>query len=373
MNSGIAITAVTSLILGLIAGFVMYRSSFCMAGMFRDLFLFRSTFMLRILVLFVAVAMLLLESVRQAGLIGIFPYPGFGSPALTTIAGGLIFGVGMSLAGGCVAGTLYKMGSGSVVSTTAFIGLIVGSALYSEVQPFWSAIVVKTRFNTGLETVAKLVGKPQGLVVAITLILLATQILFWQRTGKLVRSSCTSGYLQPWKASVILAVLVTASVVIIGIPLGITTSYAKTGSWLQQIVAPEYVRTHEYFSIVAFDYTNRFLNMSYSGGPGPHADSISLIQFPLITGIVAGGFLASRMVGEFRIYSAVPRRQLVSALAGGVLMGLAARMAPSCNVWHLLGGLPILATQSLFFLAGLVPGAWCGGHLLTGLVLKETR
>jgi hypothetical protein len=113
--------------------------------------------------------------------------------------------------------------------------------------------------------------------------------------------------------------------------------------------------------------------MNYTGGPGPHADSISLIQFPLIAGIIAGGFLASSMVGEFRIYSAVQRRQLISGLAGGVLMGLAARMAPSCNVWHLLGGLPILATQSLFFLAGLVPGACLGGQLLTGLFLKETH
>jgi uncharacterized membrane protein YedE/YeeE len=373
MNLAIAITLVTSLVIGIVAGFVMYRSSFCMAGMFRDLFLFRNTFMLRILVLFVAVAMLLLELVRQAGLIGIFPYPGFGAPALTTIAGGLIFGVGMSLAGGCVAGTLYKMGSGNIVSIAAFFGLIVGSTVYAEIHPFWSSFAAKTRFNTDMETIAKLVGFSQGLVVSGTLILLAVMIFFWQRTGKLVRKSCASGYLQPWKASVILAVLVTVSVVIIGIPLGITTSYAKAGSWLQLIITPEYVRTHEYFRAVSFDYTNHFLGMNYTGGPGPHADSISLIQFPLIAGIIAGGFLASSMVGEFRIYSAVQRRQLISGLAGGVLMGLAARMAPSCNVWHLLGGLPILATQSLFFLAGLVPGACLGGQLLTGLFLKETH
>jgi hypothetical protein len=39
-------------------------------------------------------------------------------------------------------------------------------------------------------------------------------------------------------------------------------------------------------------------------------------------------------------------------------------MASGCNVWHLLGGLPIMAIQSMLFLAGLIPGAWLGARLL---------
>ncbi len=64
----------------------------------------------------------------------------------------------------------------------------------------------------------------------------------------------------------------------------------------------------------------------------------------------------------------VPASQYVSALAGGILMGLAARMAPACNVWHLMGGLPIMALQSMAFVAGVVPGAWLGGRLLTHIL-----
>jgi len=51
-------------------------------------------------------------------------------------------------------------------------------------------------------------------------------------------------------------------------------------------------------------------------------------------------------------------------------MGVAARMAPACNVWHLLGGVPILAAQSILFVLGMVPGAWLGSRLLTRLVLR---
>lgn len=372
MITAVWITAATSLVLGLVAGFVMHRSDFCMAGMFRDFFLFRSSFMLRILVLCVAVNMVLTESARQAGLIRVFPYPGFGMPALTTIFGGTLFGVGMALAGGCVIGTLYKMGSGNLVSVGAFVGLIAGSTVYAEIHPFWTLLTAQTSFGPGLETLAGVTGQPQGWIIALSLMALALQIYFWQRAGKLVRKSTPSGYLQPWKASIMLALLVTISVVVIGIPLGITTSYAKIGAWLQNVMAPVHVQGLGYFKTVPFNYVNHFLGITYRGGPGPATDSISLIQFPLVAGIIAGGFVSSSLLREFRIYSNVPFRQLVSGLVGGILMGLAARMTPSCNVWHLLGGLPILATQSLLFLAGLVPGTWFGCRLLTGLVLKDT-
>jgi hypothetical protein len=56
------------------------------------------------------------------------------------------------------------------------------------------------------------------------------------------------------------------------------------------------------------------------------------------------------------------------AAAGGLLMGLASRMAPTCNVWHLLGGLPILAASSILFFIGMLGGAFLGGILLARLL-----
>ena len=90
-----------------------------------------------------------------------------------------------------------------------------------------------------------------------------------------------------------------------------------------------------------------------------------------MAGIVLGSAASALLLGEWRVHRA-PARQLASALAGGVIMGFASRMAPTCNVWHLLGGLPILATSSFLFLAGLLPGAWIGGRLLTAFVIPQT-
>jgi hypothetical protein len=93
-----------------------------------------------------------------------------------------------------------------------------------------------------------------------------------------------------------------------------------------------------------------------------------MIQFPLIAGIVLGSFISALLLREFKIYWRVPGKQFLITLGGGMLLGLSSRMALGCNVWHLLGGLPILALQSLLFLVGLLPGAWAGSRLLALLL-----
>ena len=362
--------ALTSLIIGCAVGYIMHRSDFCMAGMFRDIFLFKRYFMLRILALTVMANMLLIELLRLSGCLPQFPYPNFGPPAATNLIGGMLFGIGMVLAGGCVAGTLYKLGSGNIVSGLALIGLISGSTLYGEFHGLWSAVSGSTVFAPGKITLAQLLDVSQTMVVSVALIISGAAVLFWWKAGCLVRRSPAAGYLQPWKAALLLATLVALSVVVIGVPPGITTSFAKVGSGLIGLVAAQHLEKLAYFSAQPFTFTSPLLEGAYRGGPGPQFDGVALIQYPLIIGIMAGGFISASVVREFRIYYHVPFPQLVSGLSGGLLMGLAARMAPSCNIWHLLGGLPILSLQSVLFMIGLVPGAWLGSKLLSGVILK---
>jgi hypothetical protein len=160
------------------------------------------------------------------------------------------------------------------------------------------------------------------------------------------------------------------SYVLVGMPMGITTTYSKLGASIESLFAPEHVASLAYFSLQPLNYTPPFANHAISGGPGPQLDAIAAIQYPLLLGIIGGAFFSAARLGEWRLQWRLPRRQFISAMTGGLLLGLAARMAPSCNVWHLWGGVPILAMQSLLFLAGLLPGAWIGARLLTRFVVR---
>lgn len=365
------IVVLASFALGWGAGFVMHRSDFCMTGMFRDLFLFRSTFMLRILGLLIVVTMVLFEGARLLGWLVPYPFPLLGPLSLASILGGLLFGIGMVLAGGCVVGSLYKMGAGSVLSAIAVLGLIAGSALYAEVHPWWAALARATAILPGKATLPQMLGVAPTLLIAPAAVVMAYALY---RSGKhegWQRPAFADGYLQPWKAALALSLIGLASYVVVGMPLGITTAYAKIGAFLEQAAIPDHVAALSYFKAQPLNYALPLSGALMRGGPGPALDGISAIQFPLILGIVLGANFSAVALGELRLYWRVPLRQYLSALAGGLVMGLAARMAPACNVWHLMGGLPVLAGQSLLFVAGLLPGAWLGTRLLVGVVLRS--
>lgn len=358
------------LLLGLASGFVMHRSDFCIAGMFRDLFLFGAIFKLRSLLLLVASSMLLFELAHQLGFISIYPFPLFGSPSLANIAGGFIFGVGMVLAGGCVVGSLYKMGAGSILSAVACAGIIAGSAIYAEIHPWWGVLITKTTFFEGKVTIPQILGiDPFPMILVFTLIF----FLYFQRSfrrGLMTRPAYADGSLQPWIAAMLLSLIGLISCILIGMPLGITTAYAKIAAYVESIFSTAHVSELAFFQLQPLKYRQPLTGMQLVGGPGPRLDAIAMIQFPLIIGIVLGSTLSSVILKEFRIFAKAPLRQYISVAIGGIIMGLASRMAPACNIWHLMGGLPILAAQSILFLVGLLPGAWLGSVLLSRIVVK---
>ncbi len=372
MDTAVAIPIVmlVNLILGLLAGFIMHRSDFCIAGMFRNFFFFRNTYMLKVLLLLIVTSMLLFELARRTGLLAIYPFPVMGSPSLANLIGGFLFGTGMVLAGGCVVGTLYKMGAGSVLSAVAFAGLVAGNGLYAEFHPLWKSFMVKTSFFQGQVTISQILGLDPGLLVAAIAAVAACFFYRWYKKGLWQRPSVVAGYLQPWRAAIYLAGLGGLSYILIGMPFGISTGYAKAAAYIESMFFKEHVASLAFFNGIPLKYTVPLTGTYLEGGAGPRFDAIAAIQFPLIIGIISGSALSAVILREFKLYFKVPLKQYLSALTGGIILALAARMTPSCNIWHLMGGLPILAAQSILFLIGLFPGAWLGSLILARVVLN---
>lgn len=364
---------VGGLVLGATAGFVMHRSDYCVAGMFRDFFLFRKTFLLRALALQLLLTVVLFEVARLAGLLPLYPFPLLAPPSLANIIGGLLFGIGMVLAGGCVVGTLYKLGSGSVLSLVAFIGLVFGSGLYAEIHPWWATVIRQTTFLAPSRTIPQFLGiSPTLLALTVTAASLPA-FYKWHREKQLVRPFPLAGYLQPWKTAVVLALIGLGSYVLVGMPLGITTSYAKMAAMLERLVMPEHLAATIFFQSKPLQVVHPLSHTLLEGWNGPQFDYLWALQFPVIAGIVLGSWASAMLLGEFHPHWRIPRYQYLLAAVGGMILGLSSRMVPGCNVWHLMGGLPIFAMSSLLFAAGMIPGAWLGGMILSAILLKQTQ
>jgi len=369
--SPILMAMIVGFLLGLLAGAIMQRSNFCMTAAFRDFFLFRSTTMLAALLMLVTVSAVFFELVRFLTGAESFALAAFGAPSLVTILAGGLFGIGMVLAGGCVVGTLYQLGAGSRLALWALVGLIVGSALYAEIHPFWSAWRKMTTLGQQAVTLPQWSGLPAWFFVLALVVVTGLLLWRWPRAfAPLPGWRELNGFIPPLYAALVLAGVGTLSVLFLGNPLGVTTSYAKMAALFERLLVPGHLAATPFFqtqTTISFPFVAGLL----AAGPGPTLDGIAVLQFPLILGIILGSALSAWHLGEWRWSRGAPWSQTFSVLLGGILMGLASRLASGCNIWHLWGGLPIFSVQSCFFLTGLLPGAWLGGRLLIRWVLPE--
>jgi hypothetical protein len=351
----------THLFLGVGLGIVMHRSDFCIAGAFRDIFLTRDFFRLRALLLLVSAISVLVYLGRTTGLITSYPPSFFGAPSLLNLAAGIIFGIGMVLAGGCITGTLYKMGTGNFISIFAFAGLLFGTVLSGLVYPFYrpfaEALVLPVSF-TALEHFT-------GNLPQVGILLLLSGFIFFQGGREIwARNFYVRGYLEPWKAALVIAFLILISYIVTDRPLSVTTGFTKIADSISEQIEPGH---RSYFGDTPVRlFYGKVVDRSDLSGPDP----VVLAQIPMIFGIVAGSFFSSLLLGEFSLRRFPPLRQVCSGFSGGTLMGFGSLMAGGCNVWHFMGGLPLLVFQSILFTCGVVFGAFIGSRILVRTILK---
>ena len=357
------------LLVGGCAGFLMHRSDFCMAGAFRDLFLFGDSPLMRPLVLLVSFSALLFELGRANGLLPYYPFPWFAPPSLTNLFGGVLFGVGMVLAGGCVVGVLYKLGSGNLLAGIAFLGLLAGGAVYAEIHPLWIRVAAAGRFAGEARTLPQWIGSSSSVMIWVVGMAGVLLCIWWGWRGRFRTLHAAEGYFPPWQTSLLLAGLSVATVLVVGLPMGVTTTYAKFSAWLEALFVPDHVAGLAFFKGQPISYRLPLELLPRSGGAGPVFDVVAIVQLPLIGGIICGAFASARLLGEFRPHWSLPPRQVAMVFVGGLIMALGSRMTPGCNLWHIMGGLPLLTIQSLLFVTGLLPGAWLGSRLLQKILV----
>ncbi|MDN5721395.1 MAG: YeeE/YedE family protein [Corynebacterium sp.] len=107
---------ITGLALGAVLGFVMQRGRFCVTGFLRDICTLKTWRGFTALLVVIAVHAVGLAALTSTGVIS--PEVNDFAP-LAVIVGGLLFGLGIVLAGGCASGTWYRSGEGLVGSWIA--------------------------------------------------------------------------------------------------------------------------------------------------------------------------------------------------------------------------------------------------------------
>ena len=361
-------------VFGLAFGFVLQRARFCFASAFRDIFLMGHSRNMRGLLLGLAVASvgfgLVMSQQMPMTSLGVYPPSANVLPlGIHTGLGGLLFGMGMVLAGGCVSGSIYRMGEGYVASWVAFAGVMGGLLVSAYTWNWWWDIHIADAPRIWLP---HWIGHPGALLV--TLLALAG-VYVWvlsveHRAGIVVpplsrshsqpesvsddlRSVAHSLFVKAWPVLPAGAVLGGLNVLLFTAqePWGFTGEVSRWSVGMASLVnaAPgPLAGVEELPGCVLVPSDGLFFNH----------------MLFLVCGMLFGSFAAALGAGEFKLR--VPRRTVryAQSLGGGVFMGYGAGIAMGCTIGALFSAIPSLAVNGWVFGAFLALGAWLGTQMI---------
>jgi uncharacterized membrane protein YedE/YeeE len=366
-------------VLGLSIGFVLQRGRVCFAGAFRDLFLMRNGAMMRAVLLGLAVAAPAFALVQARAV----PDPSFGALpvgahvtplGLHLVVGGLLFGVGMVLAGGCVSGTLYRIGEGYLASWASLGGILLGLLAASHSWNLWWTAHIQ---YTPLVWLPAWLG--YGGALALTLLLLGAAylgVLWWESRdavpvfpapgprpapapttfGDRVEALRTGLFERGWPPLAALTALAGLNVFsyLADHPIGVTgelAAWADRAAGLIGLSAPP------------------LLGAELMAGCNLVLEQLGLVSdhTMLDGGLVVGALLAALAAGEFKLRVARQRRRYAQSFGGGVLLGYGAAIAVGCTLGAFFSAVPSLGLNGWVFGLSLLAGAGLGTALIRRL------
>ena len=231
---------------------------------------------------------------------------------VANVVGGVLFGAGMAIAGGCVTGILWRSGTGSGAALLATAAFAAGELLIrgplgavrralDDLGPPSRRLLLSDAFGAGYTPIAVLIG---GVV------------LVW-----LVRAAGRS------------VVLVGAAIGAIGV--------------LAWVVA----------DLAGYGYGLGFVGTAANVADGVRAGDpgVLTMEVYLAIGVVVGAAFGAAFGSG--VAPRVPdRRRAIRAIGGGGLMGVAGTLAHGCNIGHGLTGVPLLSVGSLVAASAMVAG-----------------
>jgi hypothetical protein len=304
---------------GLLFGYCAQRGGFCLTRALSNWALMGDTAVLRAYVLALVIAIVGVH-VLELGLVESIPVRPF--RWLANIAGGLVFGVGMILGGGCAGSSWYRLGEGALGAWVVLLGFAIGASATSVgvLQPLRTTL---QRFEYAIAdepaTLDAALHLPPWAVIGALVLGLGAWLVRnrpeepehgkwrWPVTGSAIGAVIVLG----WYLSALA-----------GTPTGITFA-ANTGHLL-----------------------------TYPTVGYPTRVTWGMV---LIVGVAVGAALAAWRSGEFA-WKPVPGFTIVKLFGGGLAMGSGALVADGCNITQGLTNSATLALGSLTAFAAMVVG-----------------
>lgn len=331
-------------LIGLVFGLIAETTGFCAMGAVSDAVTFHDQRRLRSWMLAVAVAILGVAWLRHAGGLALASSM-YLAPRLNwagNVLGGLMFGAGMALAGGCASRNLVRAGTGDLRSLLSLLvlGISAYAALGGILGPARAALETATAvpLATPTQSLADLVGGTAGLDTE------SSHLLLPALAAVLLLLYCLSDRSFLASPRHLLSGLGVGAAVIAG--------WALTGLLYDEMAARPLAPLSLSFVRPTGDTLEWLQRQTALGLPG--------FGVATVLGTLAGAGLAALLKGRFALKTFRDVPDTARHLGGAVLMGTGGVMAMGCSVGQGITGLSTLAVGSVLAFASILAGTVLG-------------
>ncbi len=338
--------AIWAFVLSLVFGAVTQRSNYCTMGAISDIANFGDWTRARMAIASVGVAIIGVALLKVTGTVDIAKsfYVAPKLVWLSHVVGGLCFGFGMTLAGGCGSKTLLRVGSGSLRALVTILVMAVFAwfTLRGVLGVFRVATFDAVAFTMpSTQDLPSLLGL-SGQAAAILAVLVGAVFVVFAFFGKEFRADKWN-----WIAGIVVGLTVIAGWYVSG----------RVG----------FIAEHPESLEAAWVSTNsgRPESLTFTAPPayllellGFWSDKSKFVTFGIasVLGVIAGSWLMSLVTRTFHWEGFANTEDLANHLVGAALMGFGGVLAMGCTVGQGLSGMSTLAVGSMITVLAIVLG-----------------
>jgi uncharacterized membrane protein YedE/YeeE len=335
--------AMFAFLIGALFGAVANKTNFCTMGAVSDWVNIGSKDRFRAWLLAIGIAILGTQLLHALGLIDLgqamYLTPNFSW--LGYIVGGLLFGIGMTLASGCGQRTLVRVGGGNLKSLVVM--LLLGLTAYMTMRGLLALVRVNVVEVTNLNLADSGIGNQGiGTIVAAVIgmddaVVLNRIVAILLGGGLIVFAFMASSFRRSFDnilAGVVIGLIIPAGWYVTGV-VGFDDF--------------EPVRFESYTFVGPTGQSLMYL-LTFTG---------STISFGVaaVFGVIAGSFIYAVASRRFAIETFADRSDMLRHIAGGIAMGFGGVLALGCTIGQGITGMSTLALGSVLALVSIVFGS----------------
>lgn len=337
-----------------VVGALSQRSNFCTLGALSDIVNMGDWGRMRMWLLAIAVAIVGTQALHHAGLIDLgkafYTRPNF--TWLSYAVGGVLFGIGMTLASGCGSKTLLRMGGGNAKSIIVFVFLAISA--YMTMRGLFGVWRINSVDLAAVDLAGRSVAtqdiptllqsafgldRKQGLLIVSGLIALGLFIfIFKDREFRHNLDGILAG--TAWGLAVTLGWYVTGHVGYGENPDTLETVYFGTNS--RTLESMTFVAPYAFILELLMLWSDKSLGLTFG--------------IATVLGLFSGALVYSLATRSWRAEGFTQVGDLRNHIIGGVLMGFGGVTAMGCTIGQGVTGVSTLALGSFIALAGIMAG-----------------